>query len=69
MFNYLPSFFSSNGMNINSAIHKATGQAFSRLVGMTSETIPSCSSHSWLMGVSGIVPGKIMEWLETVALR
>ena len=40
-----------------SASHKSASQA----VGMTSKTCSSWQLHSSLVGVSGIVPGKIME--------
>ena len=50
-----------------SAIHKATGQVFSRLE-RPSETRSCWRLYSRLMGVSGIVPGKIMERPGTVRL-
>ena len=49
----------------NSAIHKAAGRCSA-----SSWNNPwgrsNCQLHSWLMGVSGIVPGKIMERPGTV---
>ena len=48
----------------NRTILKATDQAFFQLE-QPQRPIPAGSSHSHLMGVSGIVPGKIMEWLGT----
>ena len=49
----------------NSAIHKAAGQAFFP-VGTTPRGRSSRWLHSRLMGVSGIVPGKIMQRLGTM---
>ena len=43
----------------------AASQAFFP-VGTTPRGHSSCRLHSRLMGVSGIVPGKIMEWPGTV---
>ena len=50
---------------INSAIHKAAGQAFSRLE-RPPEAVPGVVPAASSMGVSGIVPGKIMEQHGTV---
>ena len=54
--------FSSFTSSPNSAIHKAVGR---RAAGGCRS---NCQLHSRLMGVSGIVPGKIMERPGTVRL-
>ena len=54
-------------VSIYSAIHKAASQVFSQLEG-PQRPVSAGGSHSWLMGVSGIAPGKIMEWLGSMRL-
>ena len=68
--NMLPNFHSDVICTLllatsNSAIHKAASQMFFP-VGTTPRGCSSHQLHSQLMGVSGIVPGKIMEWPGTV---
>ena len=55
--------FTASGTFFQSPV--AASQAFFP-VGTTSRGRSSCRLHSQFMGVSGIVPGKIMEWPGTV---
>ena len=67
--------FTHNVKKIKGAAHKTVrvnkplqrySQSRRPAVGTTPRGRSSCRLHSRLMGVSGIVPGKIMEWPGTV---